>query len=1041
MNLTLSERCLGYLAVWSLDDAEEATRIHKLGGRGADTVLTEQLAEVQNDGRAEVLDVVLSALEDNFISAIAMAVFAFRLGKECHLIEANEMLNTGVSCCARLNLVNQWWCNRLAASLLKYMWNSSLHKQLPEHPLNISNTEWVHLRKLFIASHFRHPRVDIALCPSQIDAKDILFSSNKNFVISMPHDTGRMRISELLILTTVAKGKRAIYVAQNQTQENRAEVRLKRTFSAIGKSVINLRELIANGCLDEMLTRNEDIVVSTPERFDFLIRNEPTIVDDIALVVWDVGLVGDIEKEQIEAEIQIQRLLGRSDANTRRIIYFSSVYSKDDEISELTEWLTGNSAKETFRRMDWRRSRLRFGEVYWGHNRARLEFAVGDQRAIVSSFFQGVRPLLGARIRTFPSDQTEFCLATAWSLVEDGQTVLIYCPIARSLEFAARAIVNLQRGGALKPLLQQQTKTIQRALAVGEDSLGSESAFLNCLRLGVVVYDDALPLAYRRLLDQLLNEGVIRVTVISDALLKGVQASASVVVFYSLRRKQGLMRPAEFWEVVARAGRPCMDVEGQALYPIFTGAESRQKDWQTLINEQESVPYESGLFLLLDRLLDRIIGKYRPFQVSTFFRYVSSSAYWEFPQLKGEDDDELRKQKHLWRTDLSTLDVAILGLLGYEDLTSEQLVDRIDQVLKSSLCVRYLAKQRAKVQRIINLGFLGRALVIIGETTSRQRKAYFRARLGLEAGKFLDDNIRKLRELLITAQNSISCGSQKNSITAIIEFAELVFSVHPFTPNLILKNWKDVLKSWLNGQEILTDNWTTYRDDMRFIEDGLIDKLSRAIEAVQMHDSYETGENPSSERVETTVVDLVVRAIESGTLSIPASILIKAGFGSRSIAIKATSDGNADFSDVAGLMNWIDSDPVVELGRNPDWPTPESHELWKSFVSTLHSAPDLAWEVAKKSVPVEWVDESPKLTGMAVRVYPKKVGCDILSSSFDLLGKADVDLSWAEPGSLHATVFDDPAMIEVNYAGPKMPDPRTGFMRIRAIVNAQTERS
>ena len=35
---------------------------------------------------------------------------------------------------------------------------------------------------------------------------------------------------------------------------------------------------------------------------------------------------------------------------------------------------------------------------------------------------------------SFPSDQRELCLATAWRLIEEGQTVLIFCPERRSVD-------------------------------------------------------------------------------------------------------------------------------------------------------------------------------------------------------------------------------------------------------------------------------------------------------------------------------------------------------------------------------------------------------------------------------------------------------------------------------------------------------------------------------------------------------------------------------------------------------------------------------
>src|SRR4030095_11780460 len=42
-----------------------------------------------------------------------------------------------------------------------------------------------------------------------------------------------------------------------------------------------------------------------------------------------------------------------------------------------------------------------------------------------------------------PADQCELVIATAWRLVEEGQTVLVFCPKRNSVEPYARAIIKV----------------------------------------------------------------------------------------------------------------------------------------------------------------------------------------------------------------------------------------------------------------------------------------------------------------------------------------------------------------------------------------------------------------------------------------------------------------------------------------------------------------------------------------------------------------------------------------------------------------------
>ena len=82
--------------------------------------------------------------------------------------------------------------------------------------------------------------------------------------------------------------------------------------------------------------------------------------------------------------------------------------------------------------MDWRPTRQRFGEVIWRHGHAVLTFRLEDEAPFVDPFITPKEPL-GRRRNPFPWSQQELTLASAWRLIEEGQTVLIYCPLRRSV--------------------------------------------------------------------------------------------------------------------------------------------------------------------------------------------------------------------------------------------------------------------------------------------------------------------------------------------------------------------------------------------------------------------------------------------------------------------------------------------------------------------------------------------------------------------------------------------------------------------------------
>ena len=250
-NLTLAERCLSLLMVRSLDELEELIRSHKRSEADSEDEPSNQLTVIEDGDGDEELDVVVTALEDGFASAIATALLGFERGDKELVAAGRERLAVGMSCCMELNLVNQWWCHRLATFLLGDLWSASFHKRLPLRPGGVLREEWENLRELFIASLYRRSRAEIELWPSQIDAARKALEFSGNMVVSLPTSAGKTRVAELCILMTLAKGRRVVFVTPLRTLSAQTESSLERTFGPLGKSVSSLYGGIGSSSVDE----------------------------------------------------------------------------------------------------------------------------------------------------------------------------------------------------------------------------------------------------------------------------------------------------------------------------------------------------------------------------------------------------------------------------------------------------------------------------------------------------------------------------------------------------------------------------------------------------------------------------------------------------------------------------------------------------------------------------------------------------------------------------------------------------------------------
>jgi superfamily II DNA/RNA helicase len=1040
-NFSRTERALAQLMLRNLDGLYDNVLSYRLSGEASDAQITAAFqahldqvnaaaqigAEIPDEGGTSfIFDGLDLALTDNFFAALSIFLLAIERGERALLEQALARLREGLTICTELNLLPQWWSHKIAIHLLSDLWDATFHEKLPVAPSGGEAPDWVRLRELFIASLFRRPKAEIDLWPSQIDAAARAVNQSDDLVVSLPTSAGKTRISELCILRCLAGRERVVFVTPLRALSAQTEATLQRTFGPLGKTISALYGSIGVSDFDEDAIRTRHIVVATPEKLDFALRNDPSLLDDVGLLVFDEGHMIGLNEREVRYEVQIQRLLKRPDAQLRRIVCLSAILPDGDQLDDFANWLRRDQPGGLIKN-DWRPTRLRFGEVMWNANTgaARLNLRVGEERPWVQKFFTGVVPPLFVkpkrkRNRTFPDDGRELTLATAWRLVDDGQTVLIFCPERRSVEPFADVIIDLHERGALRSRLTVDPAFLDTAIALGQEWLGENSPILRCLTLGVALHHGALPTAYRKEVERLLRDGVLKVTISSPTLAQGLNLSATAVIFHSLHRNGERIHVSEFKNVIGRAGRAYVDVEGLVLCPVFDSPTKRLRDWEALIGDLGAREMESGLVQLVGALLSRMWRRVGGTIDQLVDYVVNNAAAWTFPEVANEKPEDRERALGEWERHLATLDTAILSLIGENDIPDHAIPDALDAILQSSLWQRRLNRGDEDTRNALNAALVARSRAIWRQSTAARRRGYFLAGIGLASGHALDAIAPEVNELLVQANGALLAANDEAAITAITAIAERVFTFYPFTPDEMPENWQAILRAWLLGEALSKVASGHEAETLQFVEGGLVYRLPWAMEAIRVRgiangdivgvfgmqlDDYELG--------------LAVPAVETGTLNRSASILIQAGFNSRLAAIKAVRDTGATFTTGLDLRQWLESPAVQAWSALPDWPTPQSRAMWTSFVESFAPQGRSIWAERRFQAPVLWYQDAHRTPGDPVRLFHDQGQPLVLSADGSPLGVLHAPLNPHRKGLIRAAVMADAATLHLSYLGPE----------------------
>lgn len=1028
-NFAPTERILALLMRRDFRALHASVLDYRASGRGSDRRIAtdfqahlDQAGDAAGDSNDFLFDGLDTALTDGFMAAMSLFLLALERGERPLVDLALQRLQTGLAVCSELNMLPQWWTHRIAIHLLSDLWSSTFHEKIPLQPAGGDAADWPNLRELFIALLQRRSKAEVDLWPSQIEAATRAVDQSDDLVVSLPTSAGKTRIAELCILRCLAGGRRVVFVTPLRALSAQTETTLQRTFGPLGKTISALYGSIGVSGFDEDAIRERDIVVATPEKLDFALRNDPSLLDDVGLLVFDEGHMIGLNEREVRYEVQIQRLLRRADAQQRRIVCLSAILPDGDQLEDFAGWLRRDHPGGLIK-LDWRPTRLRFGEVVWASPSARLNLRVGDERPWVQRFLTGAAPPdwippKRRRTRLFPDDQRELCLATAWRLVDDGQTVLIFCPKRRSVEPFADVIVDLHERGALRSLLEADPAVLDTAIALGTEWLGADSAILKCLRLGVALHHGALPTAYRKEVERLLRDNVLKVTISSPTLAQGLNLSATAVVMHSLHRFGERIEISEFKNVIGRAGRAYVDVEGLVLFPMFDNIARKRQNWEALINDLGARNMESGLVQLVAALLSRMRARIGG-DLAQLVEYVANNAAaWTFPEVANESPEDRERALADWERHVATLDTAILSLIGENDIPDDGIEAALDDILQSSLWHRRLLRQNEQVQQALKAGLVSRSRRIWNQSTTARRRGYFLAGVGLTTGHALDAIAPETNLLLIQANDSIIANDVEAAIAAITGIAERVFAFYPFTPDSMPDNWRDILRAWLLGQPLAAMAADQASETLQFVEGGLVYRLPWAMEAIRVRaaangDTVGVFDLP----LEDHELGVAVPAVETGTLNRSAAILIQAGFNSRLAAIKAVTDTGATFTTGQELRQWLSSDAVAAWSAQPDWPTAETRAMWTEFAQSFTPRDSRTWADRRYWTNVTWLGVPPP-PGTPVQVHDWGGQARVLAADGGPLGTVQAALNPNRSGLLRAQVATDVAKIGITYLGP-----------------------
>jgi len=401
------------------------------------------------------------------------------------------------------------------------------------------------------------------LYPPQEEAIRAGALEGKNLVLASPTASGKTLIAELCALKHILeRNGKVLYLTPLRALASEKYEEFKKYTVTRKRSGRRIRVGISTGDYDssDPWLGKFDIIITTNEKADSLLRHRSRWVNEISLVVADeVHLLNDTERGPT-LEVVLARLI---QVNPDIQLLALSATIKNAE--EAAEWLKAISVTT-----EWRPVTLREGVLL--HNE--IHFKDGGALKIEKT---AKNPAINLALHT----------------VKSGGQALVFAGTRRnSVSLAKRAATNM-KARISKPMKRSLTRIAEQILATGERTRISE-LLAELVNHGTAFHHAGLGGSHRKIIEDAFRDGKIKVITATPTLAFGVNLPARTVIVHDYRRYEPgygyyPITVLEYKQMAGRAGRPRYDKVGEALLIARTEDERDYLMESYVLSEPEKI--------------------------------------------------------------------------------------------------------------------------------------------------------------------------------------------------------------------------------------------------------------------------------------------------------------------------------------------------------------------------------------------------------------------------------------------------------------------
>jgi hypothetical protein len=418
------------------------------------------------------------------------------------------------------------------------------------------------------------------LWPSQILLGQVGLFSGASGVVQMPTSAGKTRSMEIVLRSGFLSDRTslAVVVAPFRALCHEMGTALRNEFSGEDVKVNELSDAMQLDFLQEVAEllgtdspASKYILVVTPEKLLYVLRQTPSLIKDIGIVVYDEGHQFDSGSRGITYELlltEIKALLPK-DAQT---ILISAVIQNAQEIGE---WLIGenvrivNGAKllPTSRSIAFASWIERLGQLIFFESESYDQYDYFVPRVIEQQILAKYPRERTERLFPEKSNSNDIGLYLGLKLTAQGAVALFCGRKDTASGFASRAVDIYDRGLQIpSPASASSPDEIKRMRHLFTAHLGEQSVITKAASLGIFVHHGTTPQGLRLSIEYAMQKSLIKFVACTSTLAQGINLPIRYLIVTGIHQGREKIKVRDFQNLVGRAGRSGMHTEGLIIF-------------------------------------------------------------------------------------------------------------------------------------------------------------------------------------------------------------------------------------------------------------------------------------------------------------------------------------------------------------------------------------------------------------------------------------------------------------------------------------------